>query len=111
MSTEHNRWATHRIVSRSMNRLTSRWDSISFAVTDEVRESMSGPVVQRTEVLQHGIDVDTTAKAIGDRDAVRVELGLAPDEIVVGTVANFRPQKDYPNLLQAAGCSPTVRCR
>ena len=102
MSTEHNRWATHRIVSRSMNRLTSRWDSISFAVTDEVRESMSGPVVQRTEVLQHGIDVEATAKAVGDRDAVRAELGLGLEEVVVGTVANFRPQKDYPNLLQAA---------
>ena len=63
---------------------------------------MSGPVVRRVEVLQHGIDVESVAKAVADRDAVRAELGFGLDQIVVGTVANFRPQKDYPNLLQAA---------
>ena len=52
--------------------------------------------------MQHGIDVEATAKAVADRDAVRAELGIGLDEVVVGTVANFRPQKDYPNLLQAA---------
>jgi L-malate glycosyltransferase len=102
VSTEHNRWATHRGPTRWLNGFTSRWDDVSFAVTDEVRESMSGPVTKRVETLQHGIDVESTAKASADRDAVRAELGIGLDEIVVGTVANFRPQKDYPNLLQAA---------
>ncbi len=32
----------------------------------------------------------------------RAELGFSADEIVVGTVANFRAQKDYPNLLETA---------
>ena len=36
MSTEHNRWATHRGPTRWLNRFTSRWDDVSFAVTDEV---------------------------------------------------------------------------
>ena len=102
VSTEHNRWATHRGPTRWLNTLTSRWDSASFAVTDEVRDSMSGPAATRAETLQHGIDVEGTAKAVADRDAVRAELGIGLDEIVVGTVANFRPQKDYPNLLRAA---------
>ena len=102
VSTEHNRWATHRGPTRWLNTLTSRWDAASFAVTDEVRDSMSGPAANRAETLQHGIDVESTAKAVADREAVRAELGIGLDEIVVGTVANFRPQKDYPNLLQAA---------
>ena len=102
VSTEHNRWATHRGPTRFLNTFTSRWDDVSFAVTDEVRESMTGPVAKRAETLQHGIDVESTAKAAADRDAVRDELGIGLDEIVVGTVANFRPQKDYPNLLRAA---------
>jgi glycosyltransferase involved in cell wall biosynthesis/GNAT superfamily N-acetyltransferase len=102
VSTEHNRWATHRGPTRWLNRLTSRWDDVSFAVTDEVRESMSGPVAKRVDTLQHGIDVEATAKASADRDAVRTELGIGLDENVVGTVANFRPQKDYPNLFRAA---------
>ena len=54
--------------------------------------------------LRHGIDVESTAaERCDDRDAVRDELGIGADEFVIGTVANFRPQKDYPNLLRAAG--------
>ena len=33
---------------------------------------------------------------------MRATLGLASDEIVVGTIANYREQKDYPTLLTAA---------
>ena len=64
--------------------------------------SMSGAVTQRAETLQHGIDVEATARQAVHRNDVRAELGFGLDEIVVGTVANFRPQKDYPNLLGAA---------
>ena len=39
---------------------------------------------------------------MGKRASIRSELGVAPDEFVVGTIANFRAQKDYPNLLNAA---------
>ena len=41
VSTEHNRWQTHRLPTRLVNRLTSRWDDAAFAVTDEVRSSMA----------------------------------------------------------------------
>lgn len=102
VSTEHNAWATHRTLTRWLNALTSRFDDVGFAVTDEVRNSMSGPVTTRVETLQHGIDVAATAEAVAHRQAIREEFGIGPAEIVVGTVANFRPQKDYPNLLNAA---------
>lgn len=102
VSTEHNRRATHRGPTRWLNTVTSRWDDVSFAVTDEVRQSMGGPVTERVLVLQHGIDLEATAAAGSHRNAIRAEFGIAPDEIVVGTVANFRPQKDFPNLLAAA---------
>lgn len=102
MSTEHNRWSTHRLPTRILNRLTSRWDAVSFAVSDEVHQSMAGPVRAHTETLRHGIDVVATAKEITRRIEIRDELGIGHDEFVVGTVANYRPQKDYPNLFQAA---------
>ncbi|MEO1057642.1 MAG: GNAT family N-acetyltransferase [Actinomycetota bacterium] len=63
---------------------------------------MCGPVAKRAETLQHGIDVASVAAAAAHRGRIRNELGIGSDELVVGTVANFRPQKDYPNLLQAA---------
>jgi GNAT superfamily N-acetyltransferase len=63
---------------------------------------MRGPVGRRAVTLRHGIDVVGTSAALTDRDAVRSELGIGRDEFVIGTVANFRAQKDYPNLLAAA---------
>src|SRR6056297_1006222 len=102
VSTEHNRWETHRLPTRLLNRVTSRWDDASFAVTDEVRESMRGPVGERAVTLRHGIDVDRVAAERRHRAEVRAELGIDADEFVVVTAANFRPQKDYPNLLRAA---------
>lgn len=102
VATEHNRWETHRLPTRIANRVTSRWDDASFAVTDEVRESMRGPAAWRAVTLRHGIDVERVATERAHREDVRLELGINEDEFLIGTVANFRPQKDYPNLLAAA---------
>ena len=60
----------------------------------------------------HGIDVDAVAALRAERDAVRAELGIAPDQILAVTVANFRAPKGYPDLLEAARlvaarCVPT----
>lgn len=102
VATEHNRWQTHRLPTRMLNRVTSRWDGVDLAVTDEVRSSMAGPAGRRAVTLRHGIDVERLAALPGERSAVRAELGIGDREMVIGTVANFRPQKDYPNLLHAA---------
>ncbi len=102
VSTEHNRWETHRLPTRLLNRWTSRWDAVDYAVTDEVRLSMRGAAGRRVTTLRHGIEVAGAAALRAERAAVRAELGLSPDELVVVTAANFRPQKDYPGLLRAA---------
>ena len=99
--TEHNLWRTHHLLSRFANRMTGRRDAAIITVTDEVRLSMRGVMVDKAETLIHGIDVASVAAHRGDRAASRAELGVGADELVVGTVANFRPQKDYPNLLGA----------
>jgi glycosyltransferase involved in cell wall biosynthesis/predicted N-acetyltransferase YhbS len=102
LTTEHNRWDTHRLPTRVLNRFTSRWDVATLAVSDEVRQSIHGSATHHIQTVRHGIDVAATATMLAHRDAVRAEFGLSPDDIVVGTVANFRAQKDYPNLLNAA---------
>jgi glycosyltransferase involved in cell wall biosynthesis len=53
-------------------------------------------------VLVHGIDVDAVRAHRSEREAMRVELGATPDDIVVGIVANFRREKAYEVWLDAA---------
>lgn len=101
VTTEHNRWSTFHWATRFLNALTSGSDVATLAVSDEVLASLRGRVRHRARTLRHGIDIDDVARQITRRDAVRSDLGVGPDETLIGTVANFRPQKDYPNLLAA----------
>lgn len=100
--TEHNGWSTFSAPTRWLNRITAPLDDAVYAVSEETRRSMSAREAVRCTTLQHGIDVAGVASLSVHRDAVRAELGIGADEFVIGTVANYRAQKDYPNLLRAA---------
>ena len=102
VTTEHNAWPTYSQPTRLLNRLTAPLDAARIAVSDHVRESVRGRTHDRTEVVVHGIALDDAGHARCERDAVRAELGVAPGALVVGTIANYMPQKDYPNLFAAA---------
>ena len=54
-------------------------------------------------VIPNGTDLETFKPDADARRAVRDELGLDDSTPVIGMVARFHPQKDYPNLLAAAG--------
>ena len=86
VATEHNTWATHRPPTRWGNRVTSRWNDTTFAVTTETHESMSGAAAGATEVLRHGIDVERVRTALADRDRVRTELGIEPGDGVMALI-------------------------
>jgi len=101
VTTEHNVWDSHAPLTARMNRWTARLDDARLAVSEAVRTSMPDPLRRRTEVVLHGVDVEAT-RAAADRDGVRAELGIAPDEHMVVTVANLRATKGYPDLLDAA---------
>lgn len=102
VTTEHNVWSSHQLATRALNAGTIGLDDHVFAVSDQVRDSMSLRVRDRVEVLIHGVDVDAIASRRQERSAARSEHGLDDDDVVVVTVANLRANKDYPNLLQAA---------
>jgi glycosyltransferase involved in cell wall biosynthesis len=53
-------------------------------------------------VVLQGIELEHVRAQRAERAAVRAELRLDPDALVVGTVANLRAQKAYPDLLEAA---------
>lgn len=102
ITTEHNAWGTFQWGTRWLNRLTIRRDHSVFAVSDEVLASIKGSTRKRAVTLRHGIDIARAAAHAPARDEVRAELGLGDDDVVIGIVANFRPQKDYPTLVRAA---------
>ena len=100
--TEHNRWPSYHPITRTMNRLTYPLNNAVLAVSGDVVQSMNWSARRRAEVLTHGIDLDRVRANHAKRDAVRAELGVGPDEVLVITVANLRVNKRYPDLLAAA---------
>jgi glycosyltransferase involved in cell wall biosynthesis len=102
VTTEHNPWTTFKAPTRYANAITARLDDATIAVSRETYDSMSNGARRRTEVLAHGIPVDRVRALLGARADVRRELGIDAQTILVGTVANYHPKKDWPNLLHAA---------
>ena len=100
--TEHNRWQSHNSATRVANGMTFGLDDVTFAVSEDVRDSIDVRHRSRVEVLQHGIDLDAVRASAVHHDAVRAELGVDEGEVLAVTVANLRAQKNYPGLLAAA---------
>jgi glycosyltransferase involved in cell wall biosynthesis len=102
VSTEHNPSSTYKWPTRVANAATAGLDAAVFAVSDETWASMSPKRRERAEVLVHGIDIAAVGRLRSERAAARAELGVEPDTVLVGTVANYHPKKDWPNFLHAA---------
>lgn len=103
VTTEHNGWSTFALPTRLLNAFTAPLDAATIAVSEETRASMWWPRTRRrTSVVVHGVDLAALRAAASERDAMRHELGIAEDEVVAVTVANYRAQKAWPDLLAAA---------
>lgn len=102
VTTEHNTWPAYGWFTRLANRLTFRLDDAHLAVSTGVLSSMPPEFRKMTEVVVHGVELKSIAAQRNERDKVRFELGIRPDQIVISTVANLRWHKDYPALLTAA---------
>lgn len=61
-----------------------------------------GYAAGRMLVIPNGFDMDTYRPDPGHYAAVRTELGLPPDALLVGLAARWHPQKDHPNFIAAA---------
>jgi glycosyltransferase involved in cell wall biosynthesis len=100
--TEHNAWSTYTSTTRWLNAATSGLDDATITVSDEVKGSLRGRAAARATVIAHGIPVQHVRSQRAARASARQELGVAPDTVLLGTVANYVAKKDYPNLLHAA---------
>lgn len=98
-ATERFSGAKFRIIDRASNHVTF----VSSALQRDVLLKM--PLKRaRTSVVPNGIDLDVFKPddRLRDAAAVRAELGIAPDEVLVGAIGNVRPSKAYDVLLRAA---------
>ncbi|MDP8970358.1 MAG: glycosyltransferase [Actinomycetota bacterium] len=102
VSTEHNVWWGHSWPTRTINALTYPLDDAQLVVSEEVRTSIPAVLRRRAETVVHGLLTEQVQERLGDRERIRQELGADDDCVLVCTVANFRAQKGYPYLLQAA---------
>lgn len=109
--TEHNVWERYRPAMRWANALTYRRNAAVIAVSDAVQASVRAHEnafvrVPSIETVVHGVDLDETHHGADAARRARRVLGLGPDELVIGTVANFTPKKDQHTLLAAVALLP-----
>ena len=84
--------------------LMKRYHKPLLAVSYHTRRSMvaDGLREQDIEVLHNGIDIDAWRRELG-RPVLKAELGIKPDEFLVGTVARIAQQhKDLPTFYRVA---------
>ncbi len=86
---------------RMLDNFTSRYNQRVIAVSRAVRDDLieQGIPARMIMVIQNGINIPDIDPAAGDK--IRLELGINPEETVVGAVGRLSPQKDYPTLLRA----------
>jgi glycosyltransferase involved in cell wall biosynthesis len=105
--TEHNMWARYKAITAWGNALTFTRNDFVFAVSDEVRQSISYPAplsrrsYPQVETLYHGPDPEVINRS-AMADGVREELGIPVDAPIIGTVANLKAHKGHQYLLDAA---------
>lgn len=102
VSTEHNVWSSHGLLTRVGNAATLPLDRVRWAVSAEVIASAWRPWRAKTEVLVHGIPLRALQQRRAERAESRSVQGWHDDDVVVAIVANLRANKDYPTLFAAA---------
>ena len=100
------RWLANRGASRVANalayRLTTRVLANSDAVAASLRSDERVPARQIVVVPNFVSESAFDDVNPAERARLRSELGLAPEHLVVGVLANLRPVKDHESLLAAA---------
>ncbi|MGQ0743355.1 MAG: glycosyltransferase [Acidimicrobiales bacterium] len=105
ITTEHNMWQRYSLWTRIIAILTYWANDESLAVSAGVKDSFPRWIRNRITVNHAGVDTDILqpiASVHHGREQLRSGWGVTPEQILVGVVANYRVQKDYPNLFQAA---------
>jgi glycosyltransferase involved in cell wall biosynthesis len=111
--TEHSLWNKASIAVRWINRAGIARDQALIVVSDAARDALPPRLKPAAEVIVHGVDVSKATDLITRRDdlraRLRAELSVHPNDVLVLTVANYRSEKGYDVLLDAAGLLDRAR--
>ena len=89
-----------RVVDRLLDRVTDAYYGVAEAQMDYLTKDLGFPPA-KVRVIYNGVD-PVRFDPIAPRDpALLAELGIAPDESVVGVLAALRPEKDHAMVLEA----------
>lgn len=91
------------LLQRALRRPLTSVADVKVAPSDLAAEYTFGPkAVRRGEVhyLRNALDLDAYAFSAERRAAVRAELGIDADALVVGHVGRFAPQKNHGFLIE-----------
>lgn len=100
--TEHNRWSQYHRLTYWANRITYPLDDYRISVAGGVTREIADRFKKETETLVHGVDRARVQSFRKSRQDVRKELGASPNDVLVGSVGNLRPEKAHVVLLEAA---------
>jgi glycosyltransferase involved in cell wall biosynthesis len=103
----------------SRQRAALRWllTRVDRVITNSraARDLLAGGLFpeERIELIHNGVDLVAFDRGRADASSLRRQLGIPDDALVVGTVANFRKEKEYPFLIDAfsqlAAARPELR--
>jgi glycosyltransferase involved in cell wall biosynthesis len=93
--------AFFRLIERTLSRFTDRIVTLSPALKADL-EAMGIAPSKKIEVVPLGMDLDALRACSARRGELRAELGLQPEEPLIGIVGRLVPIKNHRLFLEAA---------
>ncbi len=108
VTTEHNRWETHRLPTRWLNRLTSRWDDAHVRRYRRGARLDAGPGASGRSRCGTASTSSASPPSGPDRRACATSSGIGPDELVIGHRRQLPAAEGLPEpAWRGRGCWPT----
>ena len=100
--TEHNMQERYHITTKKINQFTFNSQSLALGVSEDVSNSIKKNISPKIPVrtLLNGANTDAFRRDIATGIAIRQELGIPKNALVIGNVAVFRFQKRLIEWLQ-----------